>query len=402
MSERARSRALLLGAALASFLAAGLLQEAVLDGRRREERLDPLELEGEVSLQIFFAQKLSVVRPIVIDACWVLAEDSYRDRKWWELRSRYEDISKLQPYSQDVWEYNAYNLVYNISAEMPTPGEQWPWIAQGIEFAMEGARINPESWRLPLLIAHFLDHKCDVQELFRSRAKEVFGEGRKSHFELAAEWKERAIARPGHMAAVCGTLFQYTYPMAMAEALYEGDEAGYLDLVRRAKEVFAHARSAHPVQSLDLDRDLPARGQVLARRGTQELLSAHAMETYVPGLFERARRFYELAAAAWRAEGAAAPDSREGRVARLEAEAAEALVRVSELLGEARRLRAIPDPIGAGARVAEAREEVESRFLYLWIPYAREIGPAGRPCQAFGSRFPGYLEDVYAEILARP
>lgn len=84
-------------------------------------------------------------RGIAVDILWIQADAKINKKQFYQLKTYYELIATLQPNFASVWEFNMWNLAYNISAEWGHPEEKWEWIRQGINFGKKGLKYNPDS-----------------------------------------------------------------------------------------------------------------------------------------------------------------------------------------------------------------------------------------------------------------
>ncbi len=105
-------------------------------------------------------------RGLAVDILWVQADNMLNERQYYQLMTYYELISLLQPNFPSVWEFNAWNLAYNISAEWARPEEKWLWVKKGIDFTREGIRYNPDSADLYFYVGWLYFHKVAKDPYF--------------------------------------------------------------------------------------------------------------------------------------------------------------------------------------------------------------------------------------------
>ena len=99
-------------------------------------------------------------RGILADILWMRAGALQDEGRYFELVQLSDWISKLQPRSPPIWAYHAWNMAYNLSALMPSPGEKWRWVRNGLVLLRdEGLAFNPGSARLHQELAWLFLHK---------------------------------------------------------------------------------------------------------------------------------------------------------------------------------------------------------------------------------------------------
>ncbi len=115
------------------------------------------------------------LRGVAATILWQYA-DYFKEEKYWDLLSAtLNQLSLLQPHFVSVWESQAHNLAYNVSAEFDDYHERYAWVKRGIDFLVRGTQFNR---RQPLLQWHLgkyttlklgrSDEKKQFRELFRN------------------------------------------------------------------------------------------------------------------------------------------------------------------------------------------------------------------------------------------
>ncbi|MBS3762271.1 MAG: hypothetical protein KGZ25_03090, partial [Planctomycetes bacterium] len=70
----------------------------------------------------------------------------------------------LAPRFPKVWDFNAWNMAYNVSVQVPDYAERWPWVKAGIELLRDqGIPNNPEEPELYFSLAWIFMHKVGDQ-----------------------------------------------------------------------------------------------------------------------------------------------------------------------------------------------------------------------------------------------
>ncbi|MDP7033354.1 MAG: hypothetical protein QF752_02560 [Planctomycetota bacterium] len=254
---------LLLGGA-SPFLLSRLQEQRIeeqLEPQSHEQSTDPLTFVSTVALGNF--------RSFLINMYWIQADTQANTQQWYALRSTFEVIGKLQPYNPFVWTYNAWNLAYNISVTMESPQQQWRWIREGLDYAMQGAEKNPESWHLCADIGFYFWHKLRYSKVYQQRCIEEYGHS--SHV-MAARWYEKAHNIPGHAPYVDTMLATGCYGVLAAQALLEDDLETYQRYRKRILEIREHIQTDHAdwVERGNLP-SIPLDGTLLLRQITRHL-----------------------------------------------------------------------------------------------------------------------------------
>ena len=195
----------LLGLAAILFCAVAQMQ-ARLNVDRKElglTRVDPLQNAPPVLA--FTTVALGSFRGLIANALWMRLNDLQLDDKYFEMVQLSDWITKLQPHMVAVWQFQAWNMAFNISVKFKSHEDRWRWVERGIELLRdEGLHYNPHetgiyhelSWLFQFKIGAYMD---DAHMLYKLRwAQEMQGVlgGRPNFKELldptTPEAKERA------------------------------------------------------------------------------------------------------------------------------------------------------------------------------------------------------------------
>jgi hypothetical protein len=82
------------------------------------------------------------MRGVAANLLWMEAEEHKKKKNWSQLDTTVESIILLQPHYQKVWEYQAWNLTYNVSAECDAVADRWFWVKKGMKFMIRGTARN--------------------------------------------------------------------------------------------------------------------------------------------------------------------------------------------------------------------------------------------------------------------
>ena len=115
------------------------------------------------------------LRGVATNVLWTKANGYKKTESWDRLSATLNQIAKLQPNYITVWEFQAHNLSYNVSAEFDNYRHRYHWVKKGIEFLIEGTQYNQRNPRLYWNLGWFIGHKIgrsDETEQFRRLFRE--------------------------------------------------------------------------------------------------------------------------------------------------------------------------------------------------------------------------------------
>ena len=99
------------------------------------------------------------MRGIASTLLWSKANEYQMKKDWTRLRAALDQISKLQPHSILVWRYQAWNLSYNVSVAFDDYHDKFYWVIQGLNYMLDGIRMNDKEPRLCWDMAWFISNK---------------------------------------------------------------------------------------------------------------------------------------------------------------------------------------------------------------------------------------------------
>ncbi len=101
-------------------------------------------------------------RGLLVDALWIRADKLKEQGQFFDAKQLAELITILQPRFAAVWEFQAWNMAYNISVTIPAtrPDQRWRWVKNGYELLRDkGIEKNPNSILLYRELARIFQHK---------------------------------------------------------------------------------------------------------------------------------------------------------------------------------------------------------------------------------------------------
>ncbi len=109
-------------------------------------------------------------RGIAASILWSDAEHYRATKNWSQLQQSADSITLLQPHFKKVWEYQAWNLGFNVSAECDAVEDRYYWVKQGAKYLKRGTQRNTQFPELFFECGRFFGQKigrADEKEQFR-------------------------------------------------------------------------------------------------------------------------------------------------------------------------------------------------------------------------------------------
>jgi hypothetical protein len=134
-----------------------------INAARKEMKLvinEPLE-NAPPSLA-FASVAMGAFRGLLVDVLWIRMDRLKEQGQFFDAKQIAEWITTLQPRFAEVWDFQAWNMAYNISVAMPAtqPAERWRWVKNGIELLRDQAIVkNPKNIGLYRSLGWIFFHK---------------------------------------------------------------------------------------------------------------------------------------------------------------------------------------------------------------------------------------------------
>lgn len=193
--------------------------------------------------------------------------DYYKTEKYWDrLSATLNQLALLQPHFVSVWESQAHNLSYNVSAEFDDYHERYEWVKKGMDYLVRGTQFNRRQPLLQWLLGKSMtqklgrsDEKTQFRELFRNdnlyhsilsgygidmEQSDVRGADRKpDNWLVGRQWflKAHDLVRAGAYCKKNPLYFFADSPMAYLYCAESMEEEGVLD----DKAAFAWSRAGN-------------------------------------------------------------------------------------------------------------------------------------------------------------
>ena len=110
------------------------------------------------------------LRGVATNVLWTDAMDAKEKKDWARLRSDVDSITRLQPHYEKVWDFQGWNLAYNVSAEWDNVEDRWYWVKEGTKFVMDGVDRNANSPDLRFKVGQIMGQKignADEKSFYR-------------------------------------------------------------------------------------------------------------------------------------------------------------------------------------------------------------------------------------------
>ncbi len=164
MNARAKKiLGLLLAAAL---LAISGRVEVFMNRDRARLGLTGIEpLQNAPPVLAFTTVALGGFRGLISNFLWIRANALQLNDQYFEAAQLADWITDLEPHDAQVWNFQAWNMAYNISVKFKenAPGDysdRWRWVQRGIELLRDrGLRYNPDSVSMYQWLGWFFFHK---------------------------------------------------------------------------------------------------------------------------------------------------------------------------------------------------------------------------------------------------
>jgi len=266
----------------------------VLSQLRRQYGLSQAEL-GEID-PASESMKLATLgmRGVAANILWEKAHHYKKTENWDALKATLNQITKLQPNFISVWQFQAWNLSYNVSVEFDDYRQRYHWVKKGIDFLVEGTQYNRHEPRLLWDIGWFFGHKIgksdekvQFRRMFRDDTDFHRGlpipldqaagpDGRPDNWLVSREWylaAQRIVDTQGVPIKGKNPLIFHSDPamalMKYAEAI---EEEGYLD----EKAQYAWMRAGQAWHDYG-DREIPTSFGYDIRLNDGEKMHAEAL-----------------------------------------------------------------------------------------------------------------------------
>ena len=242
------------------------------------------------------------LRGMAVTMLWNKANEYKKVEDWTAFRATLEQLARLQPYFVKVWQYQAWNLTYNVSVELDNFRDRFYYVKQGIQYLKSGIvylRDNPTllddlGWFCGNKVGRADEHFW-YRQMFKADEDLHAADtpmANRDNWLVSKEWYELAISAIDDKKKPLGTKNPVTFfdsparsQMSYAEAIQEEGT-----LVSQWKSAWQEGARLWRDYA---NRDMPSTEGFLVRMGDQEKYEADVQE-YIkkldelsPGLTEK-------------------------------------------------------------------------------------------------------------------
>jgi len=110
------------------------------------------------------------LRGVASTKLWLDAQEQQEHKDWGQLQATTDSVIMLQPHFLKVWDFQGWNLAYNVSAEWDGVPDRYYWVKEGTKFLIKGTEQNRQFPDLYWYIGRYTGHKIaqsDEWEFFR-------------------------------------------------------------------------------------------------------------------------------------------------------------------------------------------------------------------------------------------
>lgn len=237
----------------------------VLAWQRAREGLTPTQF-GEIDPASETIRLATLgMRGIAANVLWMKCHEYHKKKDWTRLSATVRQLTKLEPNFIEVWEFQGWNLSYNVSVECDDYRDRYYWVIEGIRFLMEGIRLNQREPKLVRRVGWVTAQKIGRADE-RKQFRRLFKADDKFHNELPAfaqdptrdnwlvgkRWFRKAeqLVDEGARLLATAVVFRSDAPMC---------QMGYADAIEKEGTFGETARRAWQQAAADWDRfgDLP-------------------------------------------------------------------------------------------------------------------------------------------------
>jgi hypothetical protein len=107
---------------------------------------------------------LGGLRGFAVCSLWLTAIEKQKKHEWNELELVVGVLTKLQPHFIKPWQFQSWNLAYNVSVESDRVKDKYFFVTRGIEMLAEGERRNRDNPDLRLDMGWYYQNKIGISD----------------------------------------------------------------------------------------------------------------------------------------------------------------------------------------------------------------------------------------------
>jgi hypothetical protein len=98
-------------------------------------------------------------RGLVVCGLWIAMQESMKKNEWSDVELYVQQLTKLQPHFLAPWQYQSWNLAYNVSVECDRIRDKYYFMSRGIQLLAQGERQNRNQPDLRHHVGFYYQHK---------------------------------------------------------------------------------------------------------------------------------------------------------------------------------------------------------------------------------------------------
>jgi len=126
------------------------------------------------------------MRGVASTLLWNKAHEYGVRHEWDRLKATLNNIALLQPHFDRVWEFQAWNLAYNVSTEFDDYRQRYAMVKEGTDYLIRGVNQNRNASRLVWYTGWFYGQKMGMADE-KKQFREMFADDENAHQKLLEE-----------------------------------------------------------------------------------------------------------------------------------------------------------------------------------------------------------------------
>lgn len=125
-------------------------------------------------------------RGVAANILWAKAHEYKKKEDWSKMIATVDTITLLQPYFEQVWWFQGWNIAYNVSVEWDDYRDRYYWVKQGVDYLLRGVRRNNDSPTLLYWTGWVISHKMGKSDE-KTQFRALFRNDDEFHNEIFAQ-----------------------------------------------------------------------------------------------------------------------------------------------------------------------------------------------------------------------
>lgn len=137
-----------------------------------------------------FGLVLGGFKGVAVLSLWTKAQEFQKTKRFFEIEPVVHSIRMLMPHFVEPYEFQAWNLAYNIPADWEAVADKYYWIKEGINYMKQAVRDNANNGDLEWYVGNMYFQRIgtsDEQQFFRAIFRKEGEEGTDPEFVLVTD-----------------------------------------------------------------------------------------------------------------------------------------------------------------------------------------------------------------------